>query len=366
MANRVLTLRELNRATLARQLLLERAQLAVPAAIEQVVGLQAQQAAPPYVGLWTRLQDFRRDDLATLIENRAVVKATLMRSTLHLFTAADYLRLRATLQPVMTNAWEAIFRELKGNFDLAKLLEVARPFIAEEPRTFADITTKLLEAMPGFEAGALRYGVRTHLPLIQVPIRKQWSYPGNPQFTLAESWLGTMIPTETDMHTLTRRYLAAFGPARVTDMQTWSGLPKLKENFETLRSELVTYRDEQGVELFDLPGIELPAAEIPAPVRFLPEFDNLLLSHSNRTRVVADAYKSKIYLPGLRVAATVLVDGFVAGVWTVEKTKGVATLTVEPLTALDAANRQTLLEEAEALVRFLEPDAKQFAVRFSA
>jgi hypothetical protein len=267
---------------------------------------------------------------------------------------------------VLTSAWEAIFKELKGNFDLDKLLDVARPYIAEEPRSFADITTRLLEAMPGFEAGALRYGVRTHLPLIQVPIRKQWSYPGNPQFTLAESWLGTPIPTEMDMRTLTLRYLAAFGPARVTDMQTWSGLPKLKENFEALRSELVTYRDEQGVELFDLPSMKLPPAETAAPGRFLPEFDNVLLSHSNRTRIVADAYKSKVYLPGLRVAATVLVDGFVAGVWNVERTKGVATLTVEPFEPLEAANRQALQEEGEALVRFLEADAKSFAVRFSA
>jgi hypothetical protein len=287
-ADRVLTLRELNRATLARQLLLERASLPVPGAIERLVGLQAQQAAPPYIGLWTRLQDFQRDDLAQLIEDRSVVKATLMRSTLHLVTAADYLRLRATLQPVLTAAWEAIFKELKGNFDTGKLVAVARPFIAEQPRTFADITAKLLEEFPGYEAGALRYGVRTHLPLIQVPVNKQWSFPGNPQFTLADEWLKQPIPNEADTRTLTLRYLAAFGPARVTDMQTWSGLGKLKENFEALRPELVSYRDEQGVELFDLPGMELPTADVPAPPRFLPEFDNVLLSHSNRTRIVAD------------------------------------------------------------------------------
>ncbi len=365
MADRVLTLRELNRATLARQLLLARASISVPEAMERLVGLQAQNALPPYVGLWTRLQNFRRDDLAQRIEDRTVVKATLMRSTLHLATAEDYLRLRATLQPVLTNAWEAIFKQLKGTFNLERLLEVARPFIAEEPRTFADITAKLLEAMPGYEAGALRYGVRTHLPLIQVPIRKQWSYPGNPQFTLAEAWLKQPIPTEEDLRILTLRYLAAFGPARVTDMQTWSGLPKLKENFEALRSELVTYRDEQGVELFDLPAIELPAADTAAPVRFLPEFDNVLLSHSNRTRIVADTYRSKVYLPGLRVAATILVDGFVAGVWKIEKKKGVATLIIEPFKALTKVSRQALLEEGESLVRFVEGDAKHFEVHFS-
>jgi hypothetical protein len=339
---------------LARQLLLARSPMSVPEAMEQLVGLQAQQAAPPYVGLWTRLQDFRREVLAHLIEDRRVVKATLMRSTLHLVTAQDYLRLRATLQPVLTSAWEAIFKELKGNFDLDKLLAVARPFIAEQPRTFAEITAKLLEELPGYEAGALRYGVRTHLPLIQVPIGKAWSYPGNPQFTLAEQWLNQPIPTEGGLRMLTLRYLAAFGPARVTDMQTWSGLPKLKEHFEQLRPELVTYRDEQGVELFDVPEVELPPADTPAPERFLPEFDNVLLSHSNRTRVVADAYRSKVYLPGLRVAATFLVDGFVAGVWKVEKAKGVATLTLAPFVPLAKANVQALSEEGEALVRFVE------------
>lgn len=364
MAERTLTLRELNRATLARQLLLGRSSQSVPEVIEQLVGLQAQQASSPYVALWTRLHDFKRDDLARRIEQREVVKATLMRSTLHLTTTSDYLRLRATLQPVLTNAWEAIFKELKGNFDVGRLINVARPYIAEQPRTFAEITEKLLAEMPEYEAGALRYGVRTHLPLVQVPVAKQWSYPGNPQFALAEEWLNQPIPDEVDMRGLTLRYLAAFGPARVTDMQTWSGLGKLKENFEPLRSELVTYRDEQGVELFDLPGIELPSIDTPAPVRFLPEFDNVLLSHSNRTRVVADAYRSKVYLPGLRVAPTFLVDGFVSGVWKVEKAKGTATLTLSPFAPLDKATQNALTEEGERLVRFVEPDAKQVEVRF--
>ncbi len=365
MAGNRLTLRELNRTTLARQLLLERAMMPVPAAIERLVGLQAQQASSPYVGLWTRLQDFRRDDLARLLEDRTIVKATLMRSTLHLFTTQDYLRFRATLQPVLTNAFDSIFKGLKDKFDTEQLVAVARPYIAEKPRTFAEITAALLELMPEYEAGALRYGVRTHLPLVQVPIAKGWSFPGNPQFALAESWLDRPIPFEQDLRTLILRYLAAFGPARVTDMQTWSGLPKLKEFFETLRSELVTYRDEQGVELFDLPELPLLPADTPAPERFLPEFDNLLLSHSNRTRVVADAHRPKVYLPGLRVAATFLVDGFVSGVWTTAKKKGIATLTLAPFEALTAQNRQALMDEGDKLIRFVEVDAKSFEVKFA-
>jgi hypothetical protein len=345
-------------------MLLQRASISVPQAMERLVGLQAQQAAPPYIGLWTRLQGFQYDDLAKLIEERKVVKAPLMRSTLHLVTAEDYLRLRATVQPVLTAAWEAIFKELKGNFDVQKLLDVARPFIAEQPRTFAEITAILLEAIPGYEAGPLRYGVRTHLPLVQVPVAKRWSYPGNPQFALAEQWLGQAIPDEGDLRALTMRYLATFGPARVTDMQTWSGLGKLKANFDALRPELTTYRDEQGVELFDVPGLDLPHAETPAPVRFLPEFDNVLLSHSNRTRIVADSYRSRVYLPGLRVAATLLVDGFVAGVWKVEKSKGTVTLAIDAFEPLSKDNRDALSEEGEALVRFVEPEARGYALRF--
>ena len=365
MADHTLTLRELNRATLARQLLLERSSLPVPAAIERLVGLQAQQALPPYVGLWTRLHDFQRDDLAKLIEDRTVIKATLMRSTLHLFTAQDYRLLRATLQPVLTNALEAVLRDRAKGLDIQKLVTLAREYIAETPRTFAEITAYFGELMADADPGAVRYGIRTHLPLIQVPVSSRWSYPGNPKFTLAEEWLGQTIPTEEDLRTLIRRYLAAFGPARVTDIQTWSGLGKLKETVEQLRPELATYRDEQGVELFDLPEMELPPADTPAPERFLPEFDNLLLSHANRTRVVADAYRSKVYLPGLRVAATFLVDGFVRGAWKVEKAKGVVSLVMDPFEPLTPYNRQALTDEGEKLVRFVAPGAKAYDVRFT-
>src|SRR5215212_6384156 len=187
MATRVLTLRELNRATLARQMLLERVSLPVPEGIERLVGLQAQQALPPYVGLWTRLNNFSRDDLAQLIENRQVIKATLMRATLHIATAEDYLWLRGTLQPVLSGAAESITKQ-RGEFDTQKVLTEAKRFIAAEPRSFAEISAMLTELMPGVDVGAMRYTVRTYIPLIQVPISSGWSYPGNPKFTLAEAW----------------------------------------------------------------------------------------------------------------------------------------------------------------------------------
>jgi hypothetical protein len=364
MADRILRLRELNRATLARQMLLEHEALPAPAAIERLVGLQAQLALPPYVGLWTRLRDFRRDDLAGPIESRAVVKASLMRGTLHLFTAADYIQFRAALQPMLSAGWSSIAKRRGANFDLDKLLAAARRYIGEAPRTFAEISTWVAELMPDCDVGAMRYGVRMHLPLVQVPSSAGWSYSNKPAFTLAEPWIGRPIAPQDNLLELLLRYLAAFGPVSVTDAQAWLGLPNLKDRFEELRPQLQCYRDEQRRELFDLPDRPLPAGDVPAPVRFLPEFDNLLLSHSKRTRVIADVHRSKVYLPGLRVAATILVDGFVRGVWKIEKAKNAATLLIEPFEALAKPDRTVLTEEGEPLIRFVEPQARSFEIRF--
>ncbi|MGH9844775.1 MAG: winged helix DNA-binding domain-containing protein [Blastocatellia bacterium] len=364
MADRILKLRELNRATLARQMLLAREALPVPAAIERLVGMQAQLASAPYVGLWTRLGGFTRERLAQSIEDRTVVKATMMRATLHLCTAEDYLRFRTALQPVLGGAGEAIAKQRGSDFDRDELLKAARKFIGANPRTFAEISEMVSALMPGQDVGALRYTVRTHLPLVQVPIASGWSYSSKPEFTLAESWIGRKISPKDNLPELVKRYLAAFGPASVTDAQTWLGM-KLKDVFETLRPELQTYRDETRRELFDLPDSKLPAEDTPAPVRFLPEFDNLLLSHSNRKRVVADEHRSRVYLPALRVAATILVDGFVQGAWKVEKTKTAATLAIEPFEKLTKKDRAALAEEGERLVRFVEPDAKSVEVWFA-
>ncbi|MBC7813089.1 MAG: AlkZ family DNA glycosylase [Burkholderiales bacterium] len=365
MADRVLTLRELNRATLARQMLLERADVSIPAAIERLVGLQAQQAIAPYIGLWTRLNDFKRDDLSRLIDEHTVIKATLMRSTLHLFTAKDYLLLRATLQPVLTSAFEAIAKGRGAEIDFYKVVAAAREFITQEPRSFAEISAMLTELAPDADVGSMRYAVRTHIPMVQVPTKTEWSYPGNPKFTLAEAWLGQSLPTEDNFKTLIFHYLAAFGPASVTDMQTWSGLSKLKDAVDALRPELVVYRDEGRREVFDLPDMPIPAEDMPAPERFLPEYDNLLLSHSKRTRVIADEYRSQVYLPGLRVRSTFLVDGFVRGGWKIDKTKSAATLTIEPFAPITKQNRDALAAEGEKLVRFAAADAKTFEVKFA-
>jgi hypothetical protein len=363
--SRILTLRELNRATLARQLLLERASLPVLSAVQQLGGLQAQLAVSPYIGLWTRLDGFQRDDLARAIETRSIVKATFIRATLHLITAADYRQFRMTIQPVLVGAAEAIIKQRGGALDVDKVVAKARKYIAEEPRTFAEITSMFSEIMPGVDPGSIRYTIRTQLPLVQVPVAKGWSYPGNPSFTLAESWLEKPISKADNLRLLVIRYLQAFGPASVTDLQTWSGFKKLKDVVDKLRPELKVYRDEQKRELFDLPDTPLPAADVPASVRFLPEYDNLLLSHTKRTRIIAEEHRSRVYLPGLRVRSTFLVDGFVRGAWKIQSTRGSATLFIEPFEKLTKQDRSALVEEAEQLVRFVESGAKTFEVRFA-
>jgi hypothetical protein len=362
---RSLALRELNRSTLARQMLLERAPVPVTVGVERLVGLQAQMARPPYVGLWTRLAGFVRDDLARQIEARTVVKATFVRGTLHLLTAGDYLTFRASLQPVLTNALEEVIKGRGVTVDIPRLVALARDFLLAEPRSFAEITTLLTGVEPAGDAGAMRYAVRTHLPLVQVPTSTDWSYPGNPRFALAAEWLGGLPASEDRPAELVKRYLAAFGPASVGDMQTWSYLTDLKPVFDALRDELVVYRLERGREVFDLPGLPIVDGDTPAPVRFLPEFDNVLLAHQDRTRVVPRAYRSKVYLPGLRVAATILIDGFVAGVWTTERSKKQATLIVTPFEAVPKPVRAALEQEGDQLLRFAEPAATTFVVRFA-
>jgi hypothetical protein len=364
MADDQLTLRDLNRATLARQMLLERAALPATDAMEQLGGMQAQLNSAPSVGLWTRLRDFDRAQLAEAIESHDVVKATWLRATLHLVTAADYACFRATLAPALGGASDAILERRGAQFNREVVLAAARTFIGEQPRTFAEISAMVSELLPDEDVGAMRYTVRTHLPLVQVPSPGGWSYPAQPSFTLAEPWIGRAVDSEERLRELALRYLAVFGPASSADMQTWSGLAKLKDLFEQLRPELRVYRTDGRRELFDLPNAPLPGGDVPAPVRFLPQFDNLVLSHSNRTRILADEHRSRVYLPGLRVAATILVDGFVQGVWKIEPERKAATLVIEPFGTLGAQDRDALADEGGRLVRFVEPEAATYDVRF--
>jgi hypothetical protein len=202
--------------------------------------------------------------------------------------------------------------------------------------------------------------------MVQVPVPKSWSYPGNPRFTLADAWLGTDLPDAAHLPELVKRYLAAFGPATVNDLQTWSYLTNLQPVFESLEPELVSYRDARGRRLFDLPDLPIEAGDAPAPVRFLPEFDTIVLAHQDRARFVPNEYRTRVYLPGLRVAATVLIDGFVAATWTTDRVKQTSTLAISPFQPPNARTRSSLQDEAEQLLRFVEPDAETFEVRIAA
>jgi hypothetical protein len=360
-----LTLRELNRATLARQMLLAREKITTVRAIERLVGLQAQLARPPFIGLWTRLKSFKRDDLIRLVQSRKVVRATLMRGTLHLMSTKDYVKLRAALQPALSAGMQSILRDRSQDLPIDKLVAAGRKYFDEEPRTFDELRDHLRKRFPKGDERAMAYAVRMHLPLIQVPTDAEWGYPGAADFTVAESWLGEPIGSDASPHAIILRYLAAFGPATVSDAQTWSGLHGLKLPFEELRPKLQTFRDERGRELFDLPKAPRPPEDTPAPVRFLPEFDNLILSHDDRTRFVAKEHRAAVFLPALRVISTFLVDGFVAGTWKVERKKDTATLIITPFATLPRKVRDELNDEGERLVRFIERDAQKFEMHYT-
>ena len=364
-ADRVLTLRELNRATLARQMLLEREELPGLQAVERLADLQAQVPSPPYVGLWTRLRDFSRDELTRLMEERRIVRATLMRATLHLMTADDYLLLRPALQPALTRSMNSTTGKRVEGLDVDRLVGAARAYFEEEPRTFADLRPLLSELEPDRDPSALAYAVRTHLPLVQVPSGGAWGYSGKAPFTTAEQWLGRPFSGSEDPRELVVRYLAAFGPATVRDLQTWSGRMQLKQSIEEIKPELRIFRDERGNELLDLPDAPLPSADTPAPPRFVPDYDNLVLSHSDRRRVISDEHRKKVFLFAARVRATFLIDGFVRGAWKVEKTRGTATLEIEPFETLTKEDRDSLQDEGERLVRFVGEGAEAFEVRFA-
>lgn len=368
MADRVLTLRELNRATLARQMLLERAALPIPEALERLAGLQAQVPNPPYIGLWTRLRDFSRQDLTHLMQQRRVVRAAMMRSTLHLVTAEDHALLRPSLHPALERAFNSFFGKKSRNLDIDRLVAAAREYLEESPRTTGELRNLLSEVEPDGDPDAMAYAVRTYLPLVQVPPGGTWGSGSRVSYANADSWLGGSLrdsPNSGGLRELMLRYLAAFGPATVKDVQAWSGLVRLKELVGDLKPELRTFQDEEGNELLDAPGAPIPDADILAPARFVPEYDNLLLAHADRRRIIADEHRKRVFLSAARVRATFLLDGIVSGTWKIERDKSASALVIEPFGSLNDEYRNSLLEEGESLLCFVGEAAESFEIRFS-
>ena len=312
---RVLTNRELGRATLARQMLLERERVGTVEAVERLVGLQAQVREPPFVGLWTRVEGFRRQDLIDAIERREVVRATAMRCTMHLMSARDFLALWGAIRPAVLKAVRAWTGKRLEGLDMERIVAAVRDFVEEEPRTFAQLRELIPSLEPRGDPQGVSYAVRAHLPLVQVPDGGSTGHSNAAPYGLAERVLGAPANEQPATTELVRRYLAAFGPASVADAQAWSGLTRLKAVFEEMRQELLTFRGEDGRELFDVPGAPLPDSDTPAPPRLLPDYDNLVLAYRDRSRFVADEHRAAVYRPAGVVRATFLLDGAVAGVW---------------------------------------------------
>jgi hypothetical protein len=365
----VLGPRALNRALLERQMLLRRTELSAFDAIEHLVGMQAQSPLAPYVGLWTRLEEFQPAELVQLMNNRKVVRIALMRNTVHLVTAEDCLMLRPLTQIIFD-------RDLRVNstfatrlrcVDIGALIAAGRALVEESPRTNAELGALLREQWPDRDAASLVFAIRSQVPLVQVSPRGIWGKGGQVRCTSAEAWLGRPLHTDPSPEDMVMRYLAAFGPATVKDVQQWCGLTRLRAVVERLRERLATFRDEAGNELFDLPDAPRPHPGTPAPVRFLPEYDNLFVSHADRSRVISDTDLKTLRATERLVRGSVLVDGFFSGLWQIRRQRGVATLHIESYGPLSNHERDTVAEEGEHLLTFAASDAKaqeiEFAVR---
>jgi len=364
----VLGQRALNRALLDRQMLLHRSPLSAADAIEHLVGMQAQVPTDPYYGLWTRLDGFRPEHLTGLITDRRAVRIALMRGTVHLVTARDCLAIRPVVQPVLDRTLytgSPYGRRLAG-MDVEAVVAAGRELVEERPRTLAQLRALLGERWPDRDAASLAYAVHYSLPLVQLPPRGVWGAGGRAICTTAEAWLGRPLASETAPDVLLLRYLAAFGPATVGDMRTWSGLTGLGEVVERLRPHLRALRDEHGRALLDLPDAPLPDPDTPAPPRFLPGYDNVLLSHADRTRVVAEKHRRRLVSVNGVVPGTVLVDGFVRGTWKIERDRRAATLHVRPLEPWSARDRAAVAEEGGRLLAFAAADVQAHDVRLAA
>ena len=362
---RVLGPRALNRALLDRQMLLGRQSLSAEKAIERLVGMQAQVPNQPYIGLWTRLDGFHPAELARLINSRRAVRMTLMRATIHLVSARDGLALRPVLQPVMERGFRTgspFGRRLAG-MDIAAVLAAGRALLEERPRTVDDLSKLLLARWPDRDATSLAYAVRYLLPLVQIPPRGIWGEGGLPILATSEAWLGRPLASAPSPDKMVLRYLAAFGPATVNDIQAWSGLTRLREVTDRLARRLRTFRDENGKELLDVLGAPLPDPDTPAPPRFLPEFDNVLLGHADRTRIIAEEHRKLVFLNAPRMMGTVLLDGWVGGRWKIKRTRGSATLVVETFKRLAGKEKAAVSAEGAELLKFSAADVPDHDVQ---
>jgi Winged helix DNA-binding domain len=361
----VLGRRARNRALLERQLLLRRADVPVAEAVEHLLGLQAQAPMPPYYGLWSRLAGFDPHDLGRLLVDRDAVRLTLMRGTVHLVTVRDALFLRPLVQRVIERAHNGAFGRRMSGADAGELAGAVRRLLADGPLSAREVGTRLVEELGvGDDVEAIGNAARAYVPLVQVPPRGVWGAGGRARYATLEAWTGRELESAPSLDDLVVRYLRAFGPASVMDMQKWSGLTRLNAVFERLRPQLGTFRDEHGKELFDLPDAPRPDPELPAPVRLLGEYDNVLLGHADRRRIIPADFPWRAMLAPGRFVNNLLVDGMLRGTWWLERDRTQrTTLAVRPFRELAGAEREEVAEEAQAMVDFAA-EAEVRDVRF--
>ncbi len=349
---RVLTRRELNRALLERQLLLERRPLTPVQAVGRLGGLQAQSTPSPYLSLWNRLQPFDRDDLTRALQRHRLVKALVQRGTLHILTPADYWAFSTARRELGGILWPPSY---EARLPAARIRELAKLVLAELEA--GELSFKEVRALlepheaPAVNATFLWRRVQGQAGIVHVPPSGIWGYGGHGVYTAATSVIAGGPPQpEAAFDQLVRRYLAAYGPATKQDVGQWAGIPRLKPIADSLdRLALRTFRDEQGRVLYDLPRAPLPDAETPAPVRLVPRFDNLVLAHADRSRILGDVPPSRIVTKNGIVHATILVDGFVAGTWQLERGR----VKLEPYGRLGRDVQRALAVEAEQLEAFV-------------
>ena len=296
-------------------MLIERADLPALEVIERLVGMQAQVPTDPYTALWSRITAFDPAELSTLIaERRAVRVVGLMRTTIHLVSARDALAIRPLMQPALDRAWRySPFSKQLGAADVDDVIAAGLELLADGPMVATELGKRLQARWPDADAASMGYALRFLVPTLQPPPRGLWGRSGAARIETIERWLGQPLDPTPSIDHVVLRYLAAFGPATPKDVQVWSWWTGMREVLERLRPRLVTFRDENGRELFDVPDAPFPDPDTPAPVRFLPEYDNIALSHDDRTRVIDYRFSEDIWMRG-----SILVDGFVRGTWRID------------------------------------------------
>jgi hypothetical protein len=347
--------RALGRATLARQLLLERVPMAPYDATGALVGLQAQTTQSWYLTFWSRLVDVDPAAIGALLESRRLVRMTAMRGTIHLVTDDDAPLLRAFSQPAIARLLRGTFGRGLAGVDLDELERIVRDRVGDDAIALDPIADALAARWPAADRFALAQAGRGLVPLVHAPPRGVWGRSGPVRLALLDRWLGRPVLDAADPVPIVRRYLGAYGPASVADAQSWSGVTGLASVFERLRPELVSFRDERGRELFDLPDAPRPDPDTPAPVRFLADYDNVLLAHADRSRFAGEAERTALTYVSGPIPGMVLVDGRVVGSWFSKREKDVATATVTLVTSMGRKATAAVESEADAVLGFLHP-----------